>query len=416
MRRVAITGIGAVTPLGNTAVETWAGLASGRSGVGPLTTFDASTYPARIGGQVKDFRCTDLRDRRLPDAGRYGIAATREALAQAGIGPGTYAPEQIGIAVGASVGRPELQTVVDVAYLRDRTGATEIYRHAPRDVLYRNANITLSALAVAADAAGPMISVSTACAGSGHAIGEAFRAIQDGDARAMVAGGTDTLTSWMDVLGFGLLGALTVDYNDRPEKASRPFEADRSGFVIGEGAVMVVLEEWEAAHARGATVLAELRGYASTLNAYRITDSPPDGGGAISAMTGALDDAGIAPADIDYVVAHGTGTPGNDLSETIAIKSVFGDSAARVAVSSPKSMTGHLTSAAASLNVLAAVGALRTSILPPTINLDRPDPKLDLDYVPNIAVHREVGAVLVNAFAFGGTNTCLVVAKPQEHQ
>jgi 3-oxoacyl-[acyl-carrier-protein] synthase II len=336
-------------------------------------------------------------------------------MAGAGLTPQTYAAADLGIAMGASVGRPDLQTVVDVAYLRDRSGSSEIYRHAPRDVLYRNANATLSAIAATANAAGPMISVSTACAGSGHAIGEAFRAIQDGDAKAMVAGGTDTLTSWMDVLGFGLLGALTTEYNDRPQQASRPFDADRSGFVIGEGAVVVVLEEMTAARARGATVLAEL-GYASTLNAYRITDSPPDGGGAISAMAGALADAGIAGAEIDYVVAHGTGTPGNDLSETVAIKAVFGDAAPGLAISSPKSMTGHLTSAAAALNLLAAVGALRTSTVPPTINLDRRDPKLDLDYVPNTAKRRQVDAVLVNAFAFGGTNTCLVVGKSQEHR
>ncbi len=416
MRRVVITGLGAVTPIGHSADHTWDALIAGRSGIGPLTTFDAATFPVRIAGQVRNFRTSDAMDRRLPAVGRYAIAATREALAQAGITSGTYDPDELGIAMGASVGRPELQTVADVAHLRDRSGGREIYRHPPRALLHRNPNAILAKLAAAAHAGGPMIGVSTACAGSGHAIGEAFRTIQDGAATAMVAGGLDTLTDWMDVLGFSLLGALTTEYNDRPEAASRPFDANRSGFVIGEGAVVLVLEELTAARARGARILAELLGYASTLNAYRITDSPPDGGGAITAMSGALADAGIGPADIDYVVAHGTGTPGNDASETTAIKAVFGEHARRVAISSPKSMTGHLTSAAAALNMLAAVGALRTSTLPPTINLDHPDPKLDLDYVPNIARTAAVETVLVNAFAFGGTNTCLVVGRPQEEQ
>ncbi|PXX55549.1 3-oxoacyl-[acyl-carrier-protein] synthase II [Nocardia tenerifensis] len=414
MRRVAITGIGAVTPLGHTASDTWDALVAGRSGIGPLTTFDTSTFDVRIGGQVRDFRAAEGVDRRLARVGQYGVAATREALAVAGITAATYTPADRGVAIGGSVGRPELQTVVDVAQLRESTGARQIYRHAPRDVLYRNQNAAVAAIADVADAAGPMISVSTACAGSGHAIGEAFRHIQEGDAAMMVAGGMDTLTTWMDVLGFSLLGALTTEYNDRPGQASRPFDARRSGFVIGEGAVVVVLEEMSAARARGAGVLAELLGYSSTLNAYRITDSPPDGGGAIPAMANALADARVAPGDIDYVVAHGTGTLGNDLSETVAVRTVFGEHADRLVLSSPKSMTGHLTSGAAALNVLAAVGALRTSTVPPTINLDYPDPKLDLDYVPNIARSMRVDTALVNAFAFGGTNTCLVVGKAEE--
>lgn len=251
--------------------------------------------------------------------------------------------------------------------------------------------------------------VSTACSGSGHAIGEAFRAIQEGDATLMVVSGFDSLTSWMDVLGFSLLGALTDRYNDDPQAASRPFDGERSGFVLGEGGVLFVLEELESALARGARVHAEVLGYGSSLNAWRITDSPPDGSGAIESMARAIADAGVGTADIDYVVAHGTSTHGNDQSETVAIKKVFGDDAARLVISSPKSMAGHLTSAGAALNVLAAVGAIRESLVPPTINLTSPDRKLDLDYVPNTARERPVSHALINAFAFGGTNISLVV-------
>jgi 3-oxoacyl-[acyl-carrier-protein] synthase II len=411
-----LTGVGAVTPLGNDAATTWDGLVSGRSGIGELTTFDARTFPVRIAGQVKDFSLTsDVRAagvRHLSRAGSFGVAAALEAVRCAGIPEGTYDGADCGVAMGSSVGRVGLEELLEVGHLR-RTGGG-LYRHAPRDVLRRDQNVPVAAIARLTGSTGPMIGVSTACAGSGHALGEAFRLIQDGDATLMVAGGFDSLTTWVDLLGFSMLGALTDAYNDEPVRASRPFDRDRSGFVLGEGAVAFTLEEREAALARGATVLAELAGYASTLNAYRITDSPPDGGGAIPAMAGALADAGLTPGDIDYVVAHGTSTPGNDASETVAIKEVLGPDAYRVAISSPKSAAGHLTSAAAALNLLAAVGALRNGVIPPTLNHETPDPKLDLDYVPNVARRMPVRAALVNAFAFGGTNTSLVVTGSRE--
>jgi 3-oxoacyl-[acyl-carrier-protein] synthase II len=419
LRRVAITGVGAVTPLGNDAPTTWAGLAAGRSGVGRLTTFDASTFPVRIGGQVSGFELRDripepARWRYLSRAGQFGLAAATEALRHAGVTATTYPSEEVGVAMGASVGRLDLQGVLDIARLRTASKASKIYRHAPGEVLRRDQNVPVSAMARLASATGPMLGLSTACSGSGHAIGEAYQHIQDGDATLMLAGGFDALTTWMDMLGFSLLGALTGEHDDDPERASRPFDADRSGFVIGEGAVVFALEDLASARARGAPILAELLGYGSTLNAYRITDSPPDGGGAIPAMAYALAESGLCPGGIDYVAAHGTGTVGNDASETTAIKEVFGPHAYRLAVSSPKSMTGHLTSAASALNLLAAVGAIRHSLVPPTLNLDNPDPKLDLDYVPNVARAMPVSAAMVNAFAFGGTNTCLVVAAAQE--
>jgi 3-oxoacyl-[acyl-carrier-protein] synthase II len=261
-------------------------------------------------------------------------------------------------------------------------------------------------------ATGPLTGISTACSGSGHAIGEAYRTIQDGDADLMLAGGYDSLTTWLDVLGFSLLGALARDHNDDPRSASRPFDAHRSGFVLGEGAVAVVLEERGHARARGAAVLAEILGYGCTLNAWRITDSPPDGSGAIEAMQEALRDASIEPAGVDYVVAHGTSTPGNDAAETTAIKKVFGAHARRLMVSSPKSIAGHLTAAAAGLNLLAAVGAIRDGVVPPTINLRTPDRGFDLDYVPLHARRAAVHTAMINAFAFGGTNTVIVVGEP----
>ena len=264
-----------------------------------------------------------------------------------------------------------------------------------------------------AGAEGPMIGVSTACTASAHSIGEALRLIQDGEARAMVAGGFDALTSWCDLLGFSLLGALTSEYNDNPERASRPFDRDRSGFVLGEGSVIMVLEEREAALARGAEVHCELRGYSSSMNAYRMTDPPPDGGGAVIAMNAALREAGLSTKDVDYVVAHATSTPMGDISETTAIKRVFGDEWQNIVVTSPKSMVGHTTCAASALNLLAGIYAMRDGVVSPTINVDNQDPECDLDCVPNTAREMDVDVVLVNGFAFGGTNGALLATKAE---
>lgn len=417
MRRVVITGMGAVTPLGNDVETTWQSLAAGRSGVGPLSTFDTEGFPVRIAGQVRDFEpARDLpggvRWRHLSRAGWFGVAAAEEAATSAGLGADGPHDER-GIAMGASVGRPDLQLLVDIGHERATTGNAQAFRRqAPSLTLQGNQNLPVGAMARLIGATGPMVGISTACSGSGHAIGEAFRIIQDGDADVMLAGGYDSLTTWLDVLGFSLLGALAEGYEGEPRRASRPFSGDRSGFVLGEGAVVFVLEDLESARRRGATVLAEVLGYASTMNAWRITDSPPDGSGAIQAMEGAIAEAGTGIDGIDYVAAHGTSTPGNDESETMAIKKVFGDSAYRLLVSSTKSMAGHLTAAAAGLNLLAAIGAIRHSLVPPTINLARADRKLDLDYVPDEARPATVRAALVNAFAFGGTNTALVVGEP----
>ena len=416
MTRVAITGIGAVTPVGTDTESTWAALKAGRSGVGPITTFDISSYPVKIGGMCDDFDAQSQLppspvNRYLHRAERFGVAAAAQALADAGLEPGAYPPHEVGVAMGASVDRPTAQELSDALYVRKESEGRELVRSAPSRALEISQTTGCARIAQIAGAGGPMIGVSTACTASIHAIGEAYRRIQDGDARAMVAGGCDALTSWLDVLGFALLGALTTEHNDDPESGSRPFELNRTGFVIGEGAVVFVLEDLESAQARGAEPIAELAGYSASLNAYRMTDPPPDGGGAVLAMEGALAEAGLGPTDVDYVVAHGTGTPSGDISETIGIKRVFGDHAKKLAVTSPKSMVGHTTCAAGALNVLAGILAMRDSTVSPTINYDTPDPELDLDYVGNEARELEVNTVVTNAFAFGGTNGALCLRK-----
>jgi 3-oxoacyl-[acyl-carrier-protein] synthase II len=407
-KRVAVTGLGAVTPVGNSAEQTWQSLRAGRSGVTRITTFDAETFPVQIAGMVKDFE--PPAHRHLSRAGGFGVAAALEAIEDSGF-TGAYASHEIGVGVAGSVGRANLQELVDMSWTIKESDGHAFPKHRPSDVLERDQNVFAATIGNLAGAEGPMFSVSTACTASLHALGEAFRRVQEGDVKVMITGGTDALTTWFDVIGFGLLGALTKNHQDEPERASRPFDKERSGFVLGEGAVMLILEDLESAQARGARIYGEIAGYASSMNAYRMTDPPPDGGGVTLAMANAITDAGLSPTDIQYVSAHGTSTPGNDKTETVALKQVFGEHAGSLAISSVKSMTGHLTCGAGALNVLASLRAIGDGVVPPTINLENPDPNCDLDYVPNEAREADVDAVLVNAFAFGGTNGCLVVRK-----
>jgi 3-oxoacyl-[acyl-carrier-protein] synthase II len=415
VRRVVITGIGAVTPVGRDAESSWESLKAGRSGVRRIDYYDVSTFPVQIAGICEDFDLSQLPDqeaaRYLHRGERFGVAAAVEALRNAGLEPGTYAPERVGIAIGGSVDRPELQEFSDAFAVRATSEGRELHRFPPIQTLLNSQNTACAEIARVAGADGPVIGISTACTASAHSIGEAFRLIQDDEVDMMVAGGFDALTTWCDLLGFSLLGALTTQYNDDPEHASRPFDRDRSGFVLGEGGVVVVLEEQEAAEARGAKILAELVGYGSSLNRYRMTDPPPDGGGGVIAMNAALREAGLGPGDVDYVVAHATSTAAGDVSETVAIKRVFGDDSRRIVVTSPKSMTGHTTCAASALNLLAGVYAMRDGVVSPTINVDNQDPECDLDCVPNEARELDVGVVLVNGFAFGGTNGALAVKR-----
>lgn len=417
MTRVAVTGLGAITPVGKDVESTWSALKAGRSGVGRITTFDASTYPVQIAGMVEDFGDSDLADpsfaRYLSRGGKFGLIAGAEALADAGVADAPYEPHDKGISMGGSVGRPDLQELSDVLQTREASDGRELLRRSPTAIMTTSQNVAPAAIAKLGDCRGPMMGISTACTASAHAIGEATRRIQEGEAKLMVAGGADALTTWLDVLGFTLLGALTKDYNDDPEHGSRPFDRDRTGFVLGEGAVMMVLEDMDAARERGARIYGEVAGYGSSLNAYRMTDPPPDGSGPDLAMKGALRESGLSPEDIDHVVAHGTGTPGGDVSETAAIKRVFGDHAKKLAVNSNKSMTGHTTCAAGALSLMTALLAMRDGVIAPTINLDNADPELDLDYVPNQAREARVKAAMVNAFAFGGTNAVLVARRAE---
>jgi 3-oxoacyl-[acyl-carrier-protein] synthase II len=419
MRRVAITGLGAVTPIGNSADSTWRALSEGQSGIGPLTTFTSDEHTVHIAGLVKNFTLEPYlshprQGRYLSRAASFGVAAFVQALHDAQAGPGVYEPQERGIAIGCGVQWPDLQTVSDMLHLIHTSEGRKYPQYAPSEALLHSHNIGMATMGLLGDCQGPMISMSLACASSSYAIGEAFRRIQEGEVKLMAAGGYDAMTSVIDVLGFALVGALTPRFADEPERASRPFDRERAGFVLGEGGVVLILEDWESACARGASIYAELVGYGSSMNAYRVTDSPPDGDGAIQAMRLALQDADLPPSEIDYIAAHGTSTPGNDLSETTAIKKVFGDDAYRLAISSPKSMTGHLTAGAGALNLLAAIYALRTQVVPPTLNYENPDPRLDLDYVPNHARHCVVRAAMANAFAFGGTNAVLVVRTPHQ--
>ena len=415
MTRVVITGIGAVTPVGRDTETTWENMKAGRSGVQRIDYYDVSTFPVQIAGICSDFELSQLPDQDaveyLHRGERFGVAAAAEALRNAGVEPGTYGEDQVGVAIGGSVDRPELQEFSDAFAVRKASEGHELHRFPPIQTLRNSQNTATAEIAKLAGAGGPVIGVSTACTASAHSIGEAYRLIQDGDVTMMVAGGFDALTSWCDLLGFSLLGALTTEYNDDPEHASRPFDRDRSGFVLGEGGVVMILEELEAAQQRGAEILAELRGYGSSLNRYRMTDPPPDGGGAVIAIGAALREAGLEPADVDYVVAHATSTPAGDVSETVAIKRAFGDAVRDLVVTSPKCMTGHTTCAASALNLLAGIFAMRDGVVSPTINVDNQDPECDLDCVPNVARELDVGVVLVNGFAFGGTNGALLATR-----
>ncbi|MBH0775475.1 beta-ketoacyl-[acyl-carrier-protein] synthase family protein [Nocardia bovistercoris] len=416
-RDVVVTGIGAVTPVGNTAPDTWSALAAGISGIGRISTFDPGSFSVRIAGQVRDLpdapAAMDLsRWELLTRAGRFGVVAAAEAVADAGGFAAHHEPGNRGVFVGGHVGRPEPEELAQIGLVRRRSAGAEIHRRDPESTLRCDQGVDLAAIAEVAGCRGPISGISTACASATHAIGEAMRRIQAGEITMAVAGGQDSLTTWLDVSGFALLGALTTRYNDDPTRASRPFDAERDGFVLGEGSVLMVLEDRRIAEVRGARILGRVSGYASTMNAYRITDSPPDGGGSITAMANAIADAGVEPDAVDCVYAHGTSTPGNDISETAAIKKVFGAHAYELLVTSPKSMTGHLTAGAGALNVLGALYGFRDGLVTPTINLEHPDPKLDLDYVPNHARASEVSTAVVNSFAFGGTNASLVLEAP----
>jgi beta-ketoacyl-acyl-carrier-protein synthase II len=409
-RRVVITGLGAVTPLGNDVATYWDGLVAGRSGIDRLASFDPSGVPSQVGGEIRDFDATQYMDRK--DVRRhdrnvhYAWAAAAQALADAGI-PVPIEDEAEATRSGAIVatGIGGISSVV-----RDAQAAlTEGYdRVGPFSILNMIPDTAAGHVAIVANLRGPNYATVSACASSNHGIGEAAGIIRRGDADVMVAGGTEAAICEMVVAAFSAMRALTTKRNDDPQGASRPFDVDRDGFAIADGAGMLVLEDLEHARARGATIRGEFIGYGASDDASHVTLPAPGGRGAVASMRLALEDAGLEPAELDYINAHGTSTPPNDPAETAAIKTVFGEAAYRIPVSSTKSMTGHLMGAGGGVEAVACVRALETGILPPTINLDTPDPECDLDYVPNAARQVPIQTAMSNAFGFGGHNATLV--------
>jgi 3-oxoacyl-[acyl-carrier-protein] synthase II len=408
-RRVVITGVGALTPVGNTAEEFWASLQQGRSGIGPITKFDATGYPTRIAGEIRNFdeaKYIDKKEsRRLDPYLKYAIATSAMAVEDAALDPAKIDATRFGVLIGSGIGG--ITTLIEGEDVRKTKGFDRV---SPFVIPMLIVNMAPGLVSMRFGAKGPNTSIVTACASGNHAIGDAARLIERGDADVMIAGGAEAIIVPLTIAGFCSMKAMSTR-NDEPEKASRPFDAARDGFVCGEGAGIVILEALEHAVRRDARIYAEVVGYGMTADAHHMTAPDPEGDGATRAMQLALNDAGIAPSAIGYINAHGTSTPYNDKFETIAIKRVFGDDARRLAVSSTKSMTGHLLGAAGGIEAVATVLALHHGLLPPTINYETPDPECDLDYVPNQARKVDVEYAMSNAFGFGGTNATLAFRK-----
>ncbi|MPZ14541.1 MAG: beta-ketoacyl-ACP synthase II [Chloroflexi bacterium] len=409
--RVVVTGLGAITPLGNSVDMTWAGLVEGQSGAGPITAFDASEMDARIAAEVKDFNPEELLShreaRRLDRFCQFALVAAREAIADAGLTIDEANAEDVGVLMGSGIGG--INTLADQIDVLQTKGP---HRVSPFLIPMFIIDLAAGQVAIATGARGPNFGTVSACASSGHALGEAAEIIRRGDAKAMIAGGSEAGVLPIGIAGFAAMRALSTR-NDEPERASRPFDRDRDGFVMGEGGGAVILEAESYARARGARIYAELAGYAATDDAYHITAPSEGGEGAARAMRIALRKAECAPADIDYINAHGTSTPANDRLETTAIKAVFGQCAYGIPVSSTKSMTGHLLGGAGAVEAIVCVKAIEEGIVPPTINYDNPDPDCDLDYVPNAARTCPVRVSLSNSLGFGGHNVTLIFRRYQ---
>jgi len=407
--RVVITGVGAVTPVGNTAEEFWQALLEGRSGIGPITRFDATGFETRIAGELKGFdplKYIDKKDDRKFDPFlKYAVACAVMAVEDAALKTDRVDATRFGVLVGSGIGG--LETLLD-NYEALRTKGPD--RVSPFLIPMLIVNMASGAISMRVGAKGPNTAVVTACATGNHAIGDATKIIQRGDADVMIAGGAEAIIIPLAIAGFAQMKAMSTR-NDDPTHASRPFDAERDGFVCGEGAGIMVLESLEHASRRGARIYAEVVGYGMTGDAHHMTAPDPEGDGAARAMSAALRDAGLDPSAVGYINAHGTSTPYNDKFETLAIKRVFGEHARKLAVSSTKSMTGHLLGAAGGIEAIATTFAIHHAMLPPTINYEKPDPDCDLDYVPNHARKQEVEVALSNAFGFGGTNATLAFRK-----
>ena len=409
LKRVVVTGMGAITPIGNTLSEYWDGLLNGKSGVDKITLFDSSKHKCCIAAEVKGFDPLEHMDRKqakhMDRFTQFAVAASKQTIADAKFEINDLNAEQVGVIIGTGVG--------GIKVLEDQQ---EIYLNrgpnkcSPFMIPMMIANMAAGLTAIHTGAKGPNSCTTTACASGSNAIGDAFRLIQRGYAQAMICGGTESPVTPLGLAGFSSVKALSTR-NDDPTSASRPFDRDRDGFVMGEGAGILILEELECALSRGARIYAEMVGYGMTCDAYHMTSPVPDGEGATRAIQLAIKDAGLTPAQISYINAHGTSTRANDTTETKAIKKVLGESASQVAISSTKSMTGHLLGGSGGIEAIATVMAIANDKIPPTINLDNPDPECDLDYVPKKSRSQIIEVALSNSFGFGGHNVTLVFKK-----
>jgi 3-oxoacyl-[acyl-carrier-protein] synthase II len=422
-RRVVVTGLGAITPVGNDVATIWELLKSGQSGIDYITHFDASGFPTRFAAEVKEFNLGDYVENpeRFEYAGRnirFAIGAAMQAVQDAGIEDDRFDPTRFGIYLGAGEGQQDFYLFMRLIANAQRDGEFDMEKFTreglalmnPREEIEQEPNMPSGHLASLFNAQGPNLNCLTACAASSQAIGEAAEIIRQGEADLMLSGGAHSMIHPFGVTGFNLLTALSTR-NEAPQQASRPFDRDRDGFVLGEGAGMLILEDLEHARKRGAKIYGEIAGYGSTADAYRITDIHPEGRGATACIKMALKDAQCNPEDIDYVNAHGTSTAVNDKVETLAIKQALGEEAYRTPVSSTKSMMGHLIAAAGSAEAIVCLLALNENVIPPTINYETPDPNCDLDYVPNETREAPVRKALSNSFGFGGQNISLIFSR-----
>lgn len=411
-RRVVVTGLGAITPIGNTLQAYWEGLLAGKNGIGKITHFDPSGHKSQIAGEVKGFDPKVFMDekeaKRMDRFCQFAIVATQEALKDAQFEITDLNADQVGIIIGTGVGGLKVMEEQQTVFLKK--GPT---RCSPFMVPMMIANMAAGLVAIATGAKGPNSAPVTACASGSNAVGDAFRLVQGGYAKAMICGGTEAAITPLSYAGFASARALSRNNGD-PAHASRPFDLNRDGFVMGEGSGILLLEDLEQAKARGVPIYAEVVGYGMTCDAHHITSPVPGGAGAARAMELAMKDANLTPAQITYINAHGTSTPANDSTETQAIKKALGDRAHELAISSTKSMTGHLLGGAGGIEAVASIMAIKEGWIPPTINLEHPDPECDLDYVPHQARQQVVDAVLSNSFGFGGHNVTLAFQKYQE--
>ncbi len=407
--RVVVTGLGVLAPNGNSVSEYWNALTAGQSGIDHITYFDTTDFPVKIAGELSNFDPEQYFERKevrkLDPFTAYALVASNEAIKMSGLDAGGFDSERAGVMLGCGIGG--ITTLLEEhVVLRDR-GARRV---SPFFVTKLIANIAGGQIAIKWDLQGSNQTVNSACASATDAIGLALRVIQSGTADIMVAGGTEASIRDLPLAGFSKIRAL-CNTADPPQSASRPFDKDRNGFIMGEGAGILVLETEEHAKSRGATILGELAGYGATNDAFHVTQPAEGGAGAVKAMQLAIEDAGAKPEEVDYINAHGTSTPYNDKNETVAIKTVFGDHARKLKISSTKSMTGHLLGASGGIEAIAALKAIEKQIIPPTINYMTPDPDCDLDYVPNTAEETQVNSVLSNTFGFGGHNAVVFMRK-----